>query len=377
MRKGDLIKGYEVLKDFTTAGGGLSKWSFAKKGGKEFFIKEFLSPKYPTKEAPGSAASKAKKKVICERFEAHHRALMQHINEKCGRGGNLVFTVDFFRNESKYYKVTEKVDVASLSIAEIAALPLIKRVLILKTIAHSLNVLHSAEVVHGDLKPDNVLIKQTKTGTYTAKLIDFDNSYFSGNPPEMSEDLVGDMVFYSPEMVRFIQKDEHLTAAALTIKSDIFALGLLFCLYLTGKLPAFDQEKYTYAGVAAYAGQTLGLHDEQIPEALRLLVGQMLQVDFRKRPAIEAVFQALKNLPLKESEEADASTPTPSLKGATTDKKAETPAKPEAEAVKSETLRLKIKLAAEKESTSPSESNSDTDTESKLKGKGLRIGKKE
>ncbi|NJL12308.1 MAG: protein kinase [Microscillaceae bacterium] len=375
MRKGDLIKGYEVLKDFTTAGGGLSKWSFARKGGKEFFIKEFLSPKYPTKEAPGSAASKAKKKVICERFEAHHRALMQHINEKCGRGGNLVFTVDFFRNESKYYKVTEKVDVASLSIAEIAALPLIKRVLILKTIGHSLNVLHSAEVVHGDLKPDNVLIKQTKTGTYAAKLIDFDNSYFSGNPPEMSEDLVGDMVFYSPEMVRFIQKDETLTGASLTIKSDIFALGLLFCLYLTGKLPAFDQEKYSYAGVAVYAGQTLELHDELIPEALRLLIAQMLQADFRKRPGIEAVFQALKNLPLKESEEADETAPKPSLKGAATDKKAATPAAPET--IKSETLRLKIKLAAEKESLSLSETSPDTDSESKLKGKGLRIGKKE
>ncbi|NJK84070.1 MAG: serine/threonine protein kinase, partial [Saprospiraceae bacterium] len=48
MLQGDIIKGYRIVKDFSTAGGGLSKWSFAEREGKEYFIKEFLSPKYPT-----------------------------------------------------------------------------------------------------------------------------------------------------------------------------------------------------------------------------------------------------------------------------------------------------------------------------------------
>ena len=38
MRKGDVIKGYTIVQDFTTAGGGLSKWTFATKGDKEYFI---------------------------------------------------------------------------------------------------------------------------------------------------------------------------------------------------------------------------------------------------------------------------------------------------------------------------------------------------
>ncbi len=298
MLKGENINGYIVLQDFTTAGGGLSKWTFAQKSGSVYFLKEFLSPKYPTPDAPGSEKSKQRKLKECQKFEAHHESVMKQINEKCGIGGNLVFTLDFFRHKTKYYKVTEKIDVASLTIAEIAALPLNNRILILKTIAHSLNVLHQAQIVHGDLKPDNVLIKRSKTGNYTAKLIDFDDSYFSEHPPEMTEDVVGDMAFYSPELALYIKEDASIKPTHLTVKSDIFALGLLYTLYLTGRFPSFDQEKYTYAGIAAMNGATLALTDDAIPAPLVDMINQMLAQDFKKRPNVGEVFQALKTMDL-------------------------------------------------------------------------------
>ena len=53
MRKGDNINGYEILEDFKVAGG-MSKISFAQKGGKDYFIKEFLAPKFPLPDSPGS-----------------------------------------------------------------------------------------------------------------------------------------------------------------------------------------------------------------------------------------------------------------------------------------------------------------------------------
>ncbi len=365
MLKGDIIKGYEILRDFSTAGGGLSKWSFAKKNGKEYFMKEFLYPKYPTKNAPGSTKSKAKKRVRCAEFEKHHKTLMKQINEKCGSGGNLVFTVDFFRNESKYYKVTEKVDVASLSIPEIAVLPLHSRVLIMKTITHSLNVLHKADIVHGDLKPDNVLIKQTKTNNYTAKLIDFDNSYFSSHPPEMSEDLVGDMVFYSPELALYIKGSEAIQAAELTTQSDIFALGLLFCLYLTGSLPKFDQEKYGYACMAVQAGDKLRLEDPSLPPELSGLLQEMLEQDYQKRPNVSVVFDRLKALNLKAylSEEELALKPArPLIKSTLKTLQNQPEENPEKTEKKAPTSKKKSKEML---------------TSSKLKGKGLKIGKDE
>ena len=138
MKKGEIIKGYTVIQDFTTAGGGLSKWTFAKRGGKEFFIKEFLSPTYPVEGSPGSAEIKKKKKEQCKIFEGHHKSLMDVLAGRCADGGNLIVTKDFFRNGSKYYKVTEKVEVASLQVEDIVKRSLDERTLILKTVAHSL-----------------------------------------------------------------------------------------------------------------------------------------------------------------------------------------------------------------------------------------------
>ena len=72
MLKGEVINGYTILKDFVVAGG-MSKVSFAEKGGKEYFIKEFLTPKYPLPDSPGSEKMKAQSRIACEAFEKHHR----------------------------------------------------------------------------------------------------------------------------------------------------------------------------------------------------------------------------------------------------------------------------------------------------------------
>ena len=81
MIKGEAINGYIILKDFVVAGG-MSKVTFAEKGGKEYFIKEFLSPKYPLPDSPGSEKMKAQRRIACEAFEKHHRELNKKIGTK-------------------------------------------------------------------------------------------------------------------------------------------------------------------------------------------------------------------------------------------------------------------------------------------------------
>jgi serine/threonine protein kinase len=322
MHKGDRIGGYEILKDFIVAGG-MSKISFAKKSGTEYFIKEFLSPRFPVPGSPGSVATIEKKRINCENFEAHHKKLNDAISKKCAFGGNLVYAFDFFREGTSYYKVTEKIDVASLAPKDISKQTLDKILIILKTVTHSLKILHDLKIVHGDLKPDNILIKATKTGGYTTKLIDFDNSYFSTKPPENKEEVVGTPEYYSPELAKYIKTGETSEdRKSLTIQSDIFALGIIFTEYLIGEKPKFPS-KYNYCWEAILDDATIQFKSSIPNKKLRGLLFSMLNKDQNHRPSIGEVFEILKHPDSSKEDDSELSstiednpddTPTPKSK---------------------------------------------------------------
>ena len=194
LRTGDTVGDYRLLEDFRVVGAGLSEWTFAERDGRTYFIKRFLSPTYADDAAPGSAKTKARKRARCAAFEAHHRGIQAAMAPLTSYGGNLIATLDFFRSGAKYYKVTEKVDLAGLDTSDVARLGFPAQLVLLKTVAHSLKILHDLDIVHSDLKPSNVLIKRTELG-YTTKLIDFDGSYVVGKPPP-PEEIVGTMNYY-------------------------------------------------------------------------------------------------------------------------------------------------------------------------------------
>lgn len=292
MRRGEVIHGYTILQDSLVVGG-MSVISFAEKDGKEYFIKEFLSPKYPTASSPGSERVKALNRSECDAFEQHHRELNKLIKTKVSIGGNLVFAIDFFREGTKYYKVTEKIDTVSLSCSEISRLPFEKILIIAKSVCHSIRILHDLNIVHGDLKPDNILIKRTSLG-YSGKLIDFDDSYISGNPPKDRESIVGTPEYYSPELAEYIMdEDEEISGSTLTLKSDIFTLGIILCEYFTGEKPQLPSGyKNTWQCISD--GQAISFA-KPISSDIDRLIRQLLQKNAIDRPTINQVFDSLKS----------------------------------------------------------------------------------
>lgn len=293
MLKGEVINGYTILKDFVVAGG-MSKVTFAEKGGKEYFIKEFLSPKYPVIDSPGSEKVKAQRRKACEAFEKHHRELNKKIATKVSLGGNLVFAIDFFRSGTCYYKVTEKIDTASLTCEEISHLSFDKILLIAKSVCHSIRILHDLNIVHGDLKPDNILIKKTSLA-FSGKLIDFDDSYFSGNPPTDRESLVGTPEYYSPEQAAYIMdEDEEISGSTLTLKSDIFTLGIILCEYFTGRKPILPSDCGS-TWLCVEKDKSLS-YAKSIPSGIKNLIDWMLRKNPNERPTINEVFEILKGI---------------------------------------------------------------------------------
>jgi eukaryotic-like serine/threonine-protein kinase len=311
MKAGDILNGYRILEDFKVVGAGLSKWTFAERGGRQYFIKEFLSPTYPDDDAPGSEKIKAKKRARCAAFEAHHRGVQRALAPLSAYGGNLIVTLDFFRWGAKYYKVTEKVDAEGLSSADVTALGLRSQLVLMKTVAHSLKILHDLKIVHSDLKPSNVLIKRTELG-YTTKLIDFDSAYIAGRPPP-PEEIVGTINYYSPELLGYIQ-EAGVAPGELGVASDIFALGLIYTEYLTGAPPPFDVARYHEPAVAVRSGETLRIPRRGIPTQLADLIDAMMSPDPTRRPTIGHVHATLMTI-RPEAEGESPSGPPSALRG--------------------------------------------------------------
>jgi serine/threonine protein kinase len=290
MKLGDMIRGYRVVSAPTNSGGGRCVWAFAERAGRSYFIKQFLDPKWPTESSMGSPASKVRRRSECEQFEARHREVNKRINPTAVGGGNLVTAIDFFLEGSSFYKVTDRV--TALAVADLRRFTRRQAAVVLRTLCQSLKLLHRAGIVHGDLKPANVLLQRSATSDlFTAKVIDFDDSYPSGVPPAPDQ-VVGDQMFGAPEWLRYVKLDARISADHLTTAADIFALGLVFHVYLCGDLPDYNRAEFGAPAEAVCAGRSLLLH-EGFDERMADLDARMLDLEPTARPAIEEVIGAL------------------------------------------------------------------------------------
>ena len=95
---------------------------------------------------------------------------------------------------------------------------------IISSLCDALDFLHSHKIIHKDIKPENVMIDNNGN----VKLIDFDSSRVY--KPFKSNDTVfmGTIGYAPPEQYGMNCTDE---------RSDIYALGVLMNVMLTGKVP--------------------------------------------------------------------------------------------------------------------------------------------
>lgn len=288
-----IIFGYTLDKPLTNDNAGFSKWGFGEKNGRQYFIKEFLSPKYPVDDSTVGSAQKQAKIEICRQYEKEKLALYNAIND-CS-DGNLIRVHEFFRNDSAYYISTEVVKGEKLDAKRIATLPAKNKLLICVIVSHAMAMLHSRNIVHADIKPDNILVTNNPV---RAKVIDFDCSFFVDKSPELGEELNGDFVYLSPEGFLHIAEVE----SNLTCAMDVFALGIVFHEYLTGQMPDFDSRKYQYVYEAVLDGGKVSCNPGIKPE-YKKIIESMLKRNPKERPSALEVYREFAKI-LKAGEEA-------------------------------------------------------------------------
>lgn len=277
----EVINGYQLITTWSTSGS--CQWAYAKKNSKEWFIKQFLAPVYISKESGLSEQKIEKSRIRCEKFKQSQSQLYDRIRK--ANTGNIVAPEDFFNFQGKFYAVSPRVDISSAAIEDIANMAQDGKINLLKVLTYSMKGLHENGVVHADLKPDNILLKKTKVG-YTFKLIDFDASFLESEP-KRGEEICFDLGFVSPETQTAVWDE----TVSLTTQIDIFAMGLLFHLYYTGKMPGIPKG-YENACHAVSNEEALGL-DSALPGWLSRLIQDMVQLQPEKRPDCGTVFLSL------------------------------------------------------------------------------------
>ncbi|MFF2572960.1 PQQ-binding-like beta-propeller repeat protein [Streptomyces sp. NPDC058084] len=144
-------------------------------------------------------------------------------------------------------------------------------------IARALADLHTAGVLHRDLKPGNVMLAADGP-----RLIDFGIARASGATTMTATGLmVGTPSFMSPEHVAGARK--------VTGASDVFCLGSLLCYAATGEDPFGDGPVAAVLYRVSQAEADL----ERVPEELRPVVSACLSRDPDVRPAPEALVTLL------------------------------------------------------------------------------------
>ncbi len=106
-------------------------------------------------------------------------------------------------------------------------LPLERALILFTQISYALNVAHKQEVIHGNLKPENILID----GQGNARVTDFGMTKLLQTESDrpVPQVITGSIGYLSPEQMK--------ERSALTKGADIYSLGILFYEMLTGNLP--------------------------------------------------------------------------------------------------------------------------------------------
>lgn len=96
---------------------------------------------------------------------------------------------------------------------------------IIRDLCDALTVIHSYGIIHRDIKPENVMI----TDEGSVKLIDFDAARLFKNGQSKDTKIIGTTGYAAPEQFGLAQSDE---------RTDIFAVGVLMNVMLTGEHPS-------------------------------------------------------------------------------------------------------------------------------------------
>ena len=166
-------------------------------------------------------------------------------------------------------------------------------------IANGMHQLHFSNIVHGDLKPQNVLI----TDNYEAKITDFGLAYFRGKSSstiaskkledENDEEIIGGTAGYmAPELLDSTKPPEF--------SSDVYSFGIVLNELIAEEEPFSDQYANFVGrgpfGAANYARQgKRPTMSKTTPNSVKQLITSCWTAEPTRRPTFERIISLIEN----------------------------------------------------------------------------------
>ncbi|HEY7055201.1 MAG TPA: protein kinase, partial [Vicinamibacterales bacterium] len=191
--------------------------------------------------------------------------------------------------EADRYIAMELVEGTTLRLAAAQGLPLGRAIGIARQIAEALAVAHAAQIIHRDIKPDNVMVRPDGY----VKLLDFGlarlrpDAIAAADTGQITEGglVLGTIAYMAPEQAR---------GETVSPEADVFSLGILLYELVTGRHPfaAASQMGMLHALISENP-EPPGLLNPELPQAIDQLIVEAMNKDPRLRPGAGEVMYRL------------------------------------------------------------------------------------
>ena len=247
-----------------------------------------------------SIGQKVAIKFLYKKFAVDERLVMRFLNEAKSycrvSHPNAVTLLEYGQHDDgALYIITEFIEGKSLSktLKDTGPFEMERVISVGKQICEVLTAAHTSQVIHRDLKPDNIMLTPSSGGRFHVKVLDFGIAKIVDDDAQMTETgaIFGSPEFMSPEQA----KGEEAGP-----RSDIYALGLILFYMATGRLPFKGKNKFAvlhaHINTPARVPSKVAPYMDILP-AFDQIVGLCLDKDPAKRfKDANALYNALEHL---------------------------------------------------------------------------------
>jgi len=219
-------------------------------------LKRIVALKFLPRELLRDSKSKSRFVHEAQAASALNHPNITTIHEIDEVEGECFISMEYIEGKS----IKELIKDQKLSIEEILKIAI--------QIAEGLSKAHQKEIVHRDIKSDNILI--TRDGL--AKIMDFGLAKLKGvTKLTKTGSTIGTLQYMSPEQAQGIEVDQ---------RSDIFSFGVVLYEMITGQLPfKGEHEAAIIYSLVNETPEPLSRYKANVPEELQRIVDKTLQKD--------------------------------------------------------------------------------------------------